>query len=364
MVFMSFVAVKLLALPSLLYTKSENMSWLVALVLMIIDGIYALLILDLIKKNRDKNLYEFMCNTVGTVLAKLFLLVLVCKFALTIANIGKGLEFFVVENLYTELNWLVFTIPLLLCVGFLTYKGIRNIARVFEMIIYAVIIGVVYIGIKSLGDVEVLTFLPMFKNGFAPLLNSAYTHLGWFGSSAFMLMLFGKVDFKQEKKYQIFIGIFGSTLLVMFMYFVFYGLFGVSSPTHNFCLSDISQFTTETSAIAELSWLVVALWIVAQVVQLAMYCYCLQEALRHLFNIRSNIIPIVIIEIYILLWGYFGKKDVKSELVLFSNFASIATIVAEYVIPLVLLVGYWVNKAHEKKIANNIHAKEGQNAKT
>ena len=360
MVFMSFIAVKFLALPSLLYTKSENMSWLVALVLMIIDGIYALIILDLINKNQDKNLYEFMKNTVGTVLAKIFLVVLVCKFTLIITNIGKGLEFFVVENLYTEFDWFLFTIPLLMIVGFMAYKGIRNIARVFEMIIFPVVVGIVYIGIKALGGVEVLTFFPFFKNGVMPLLDSAYVHLGWFGSSVFMLMLFGKIDFRNKKKYHILVGIFGSIILVMFIYFVFYGIFSKTSATHNFCLSDVSQFTTETSAINELSWLVVAMWIIAQVVQFAMYSYCLSEALRYLFGIKSNIIPIILIEVYILLWGYFGKKDVNSEQILYSDFSSIITIVAEYIIPLVLLVGYWVNFIHQKKLK-----KEGvENAQT
>ena len=47
---MSFISLKLLALPSLLYVDSGNMSWLVALVLMIVDALYVFLILDLMKK--------------------------------------------------------------------------------------------------------------------------------------------------------------------------------------------------------------------------------------------------------------------------------------------------------------------------
>ena len=46
MVFMSFIALKFLALPSLLYVESKNMSMLVALALMLIDGIYVFVLLD------------------------------------------------------------------------------------------------------------------------------------------------------------------------------------------------------------------------------------------------------------------------------------------------------------------------------
>ena len=51
---MSFIALKFLALPSLLYIESKNMSMFVSLILMIIDGLYAFVILDLMKKSGEK----------------------------------------------------------------------------------------------------------------------------------------------------------------------------------------------------------------------------------------------------------------------------------------------------------------------
>ena len=130
LVFMSFISLKLLALPSLLYVDSKNMSWLVALVIMIVDALYAFLILDLMKKSEEKNILEFMKNCVGPVLSRVFLAVYILKYALVVANISKGLEFFVVENFYNEFNWLVFILPLMALLGYMIYKGIRNIARV------------------------------------------------------------------------------------------------------------------------------------------------------------------------------------------------------------------------------------------
>ena len=54
MMFLSFISLKFLVLPSVLYLTSSNMSWLVALVLMSIDGLYALLIIDLMRKEYGK----------------------------------------------------------------------------------------------------------------------------------------------------------------------------------------------------------------------------------------------------------------------------------------------------------------------
>ena len=99
MVFMSFIALKLLALPSLLYKQCGNASWIVVIVLMMVDAIYAYFIVLLMQKSNYKNIYEYMKDTLGIVLTKIFMFILMLKFAMVVLNITKGLEFFVVENL-------------------------------------------------------------------------------------------------------------------------------------------------------------------------------------------------------------------------------------------------------------------------
>lgn len=352
MVFMSFIALKFLALPSLLYKESGNMSWLVALVIMIIDGLYAILIIELMKRSNEKNIYEFMKKTLGVVITKIFMFLLMLKFALVVANIIKGLEFFVVENLYNKFNWSLFIFPLLAVVGFLMYKGIRNIGRTYEMFFIAIIVGCLYIGLKAINSVDWLSFLPFFKDGGAVLFKSGYIHLGWFGSSSFLLMLFGKVDFSNEKKLKLIKYILLAILLTQFIYIVFYGLFGKTSPIHNFALSDISQFYSGLSSTDELSWLVVSLWIVAQAVQIGMYAYCLMQAMMFTFNIKNKIIPISIIDVLMFLLGYASEKTVNLENFFFTNFASIITIISQYIIPIILLLAYIIRTKLTKGVKN------------
>ena len=357
MVFMSFIALKLLALPSLLYKESGNMSWLVALVLMTIDAIYAYLIIELMKRSNEKNIYEFMKKTLGIVLTKIFMFLLMLKFLLVVGNIIKGLEFFVVENLYNKFDWALFIFPLISVVGFLMYKGLRNIGRVYEMFFIAIIIGCVYFGIKSLNGIDWLSFLPMFKDGATPLLKSGYGHLSWFGSSSFLIMFFGKVDFKNEKKSRLIKYMVLAILLVQFLYIVFFGLYGKTSSIHNFALSDISQYYSGISSTDEISWLVVSLWIVAQAVQIAMYAYCLMLSIMFTFNIKNKIVPIIIIDILMFLLGYVSEKTINLENIFFTDFSSIITIVTQYVLPLFLLLGYIVQN-RKQKVVNNEKVKK------
>ncbi len=349
LVFMSFIALKFLALPGLMYVDSANMSWLVTLVLMIVDGIYVFLILDLMKKCGQKNIFEFLCYCLGPVLARAFMAVLVVKYALVVANISKGLEFFVVENFYNDLKWLVFVLPLILLTNFMVYKGIRNIARVNEIIVWPVLFGCIYIALKSISGVDLFNFLPFFKDGVAPLFSSGFNHLSWFGSSGFMFMLFGKVDFSNGKKYTMLKYIFLAIALTMLMHVVFYGLFDVTSPTHSFCLSDISQFSSGHSSIDELSWLVVSLWVTAQAVQLALFSFCMMQAIKYTFNIKNDVFPILFVLIYIFTWSFIGENTVRLEVVFLSAFSSIITILVQYILPIIIYIGYAVNNVKRKK---------------
>jgi len=328
---------------------------------MILDGIYAILIINLMRKNQNKNINEFMNETIGPVLTKVFLALISVQLALQIGNITKGLEFFVVENFYNNFSWVLFTLPLIALAGFMMYKGIRNIARVQEIFYLSIVVGCIYIAFKSLSDVDPLVYMPIFKDGVLPLIKGGFRHMNWFGSSTYLLILFGKVDFSKEKKKTPILYILFAIILVQLIYFVFYGLFDITSPTHTFAISDISQFSSSKSFIDELSWLVVSLWVVTQSIQIALLGYCFVITLMFLFKIKSKILIVTIVDIFIFIFGYLGSITVNLEQVFFSNFAAISTMISSYFIPIILWLGHFVKNSKQKikvvkneKIKNNI----------
>lgn len=350
MLFLSFIALKFLVLPSVLYLESTNSSWFVVLIFMIIDGLYALLIINLMRKNQNTNIYDFIKETLGTFLAKLLLSILALQFFLQIANIVKGLEFFVTENFYNNFHWTLYILPLVALTGFMMYKGLRNIARVQEIFYLSIIIGCIYIALKSFSDVDPLTYLPLFKDGVTPLVKSGYSHLSWFGSSTFLIAIFGKVDFSNARKRTSILYILFAILLVQLIYFVFYGLFDSTSPTHTFAISDISQYSSTKSIIDELSWLVVSLWVVTQSIQISLFGYCLVKILMYLFNVKHKTPIILVVNLLMFGLSYIGAETINLEKIFFTHFASIVTIISQYIIPLLMLIGH---KLKQIKIKHN-----------
>jgi len=91
-----------------------------------------------------------------------------------------------------------------------------------------------------------------------------------------------------------------------------------------------------------------------QAVQIAMYGYCLMLSIMFTFNIKNKIIPIVIIDILMFLLGYLSEKTVNLENFFFTNTASILTMITQYVIPLILWLGYAVYSRRKKVVKNEV----------
>lgn len=83
----------------------------------------------------------------------------------------------------------------------------------------------------------------------------------------------------------------------------------------------------------------------------------------YLFNIKSKMTMIVLLDIGIVLLGYIGIKTINFEKIFFSHFASIITIISQYIIPLILLLGYLINKKklkNENRATNRIRAVDNE----
>ena len=61
-----------------------------------------------------------------------------------------------------------------------------------------------------------------------------------------------------------------------------------------------------------------------------------------LFNIKGNTLSILIVLIYLSLWSLIGENTIGLEKVFFTHFASIITLVSQYIVPFLLLIGYAV----------------------
>ena len=380
-IFYMLVAFKVLSLPSLMYQTCKNDGYLSVLIMMIVDAILIWASIKIIKQAKDKNIYDFVKQYTGSVIAKIIVIGLTLVPLIHLGIKTKGLEWFLVKNLYTKFEWFQFAIPVSLVTCYMIYKGIRNIGRVCEFFVWIIVVGVIIIIIKGFSSVDLTFFLPILSNGITPIFKAIYNYLAWFGLGGELLLFCGCVDFKDEKKSRVFFYSAIAIILVQLVLWSFYGAYGIMASTHNFAISDISQISNANMALDELSWLIVTVWAIAQILHIAIYGYLFCRGLKLIFNIKNDTISTLVLFVVIILWIFWGEHTVALEKLFLDKSIVWIVIIAQYAIPLVIFGLSFINKdkhksstiatnrsqgaesSKENKISNNSKKDRGKYAK-
>ena len=347
-IFYMLVAFKVLSLPSLMYQTCKNDGYLAVLIMMIVDAILLWCSLKIIKQAKGKNIYEFVKQYTGSVVAKILVIGLTLIPLIHLGIKTKGLEWFLVKNLYTKFEWFQFAIPIALVTCYMIYKGARNIGRVSEFFVWLIVVGVVIIIIKGFASVDLTFFLPILSKGITPIFKAIFDYLAWFGLGGELLLFCGCIDFKDEKKSRVFFYSALAIILVQLVMWSFYGAYGIMSSTHNFAISDISQISNANMALDELSWLIVTVWAVAQILHVSIYGYLFCRGLQIIFNIKNDTVATLILFAMLIVWIFWGEHTIALEKLFLHKSIVWIVIIAQYVIPIIIFGLSFIKKKKEQ----------------
>jgi len=341
------VAFKVLSLPSLIYQTCKNDGYIAVLIMMIVDSALLWGSLKVIKQAKDKNIYDFIKERTGSVVAKILVIALTLIPLIHLGIKTKGLEWFLVKNLYTKFEWFQFAIPIALITCYMIYKGARNLGRVSEFFVWIIIFGVVIIIIKGFASVDLTFFMPILSKGFKPIFKAIYNYLAWFGIGGELLLFAGCIDFKKEKKSRVVLYSSIAIILVQLVYYSFYGAYGIMASTHNFAISDISQISNANMALDELSWLIVTVWAVAQILHVAIYGYLFCRGLQLIFNIKNDAVATLILFVMIIVWIFWGEHTIALEKLFLHKSIVWIMIVGQYLVPIIVFALSWVKEKNQ-----------------
>ena len=343
------VAFKVLSLPSLMYQTCKNDGYLAVFIMMVVDAILVWGSLKIIKQSKGKNIYEFVKQYTGSVIAKILVIGLTLVPLIHLGIKTKGLEWFLVKNLYTKFEWFQFAIPVALVTCYMIYKGARNIGRVSEFFIWLIVVGVVIIIIKGFGAVDLTFFLPVLSKGIKPIFTAIFDYLAWFGLGGELLLFCGCIDFKDEKKSRVVFYSAIAVILVQLVMWSFYGAYGIMASTHNFAISDISQISNANMALDELSWLIVTVWAIAQILHISIYGYLFCRGLQIVFNIKNDSFATIILFVLLVVWIFWGEHTIALEKLFLHKSIVWIVIVGQYAIPIIILGLSFVKKKKQSQ---------------
>ena len=319
MTFFLLLSLKFLALPSLIYNDCKTDSWLVFVLMILFDLLVLYIVIRFLLFSEEERFFDFLKNRFGIVITKILCLTFFCVFMIDLFTGITGVQRMLVENFYNEFDWYIYLIPLLSILAYIAYKGLQNIGRLCELFVFLMIVGLIFIIVKGLPAFDPTFFLPFMTSGVSKICGAFAKHISWFGTPGALLFCMGNINRQNWKKSTVIkYTITGISLILIFVC-VFFGVFKTNSGFHSFAISDLSQVSNYSTALDELSWLVISIWVTGQILQLTIIFYATVFSFRYVFGVKNSWLPILIINVLIISYQIIGNETIDTERVLYST---------------------------------------------
>jgi len=306
---LSIISLKLFILPSEMSRYAGNNCYISVLISLIVEFLFILLILWVMKKNPDKSLFELLESKFGKWFPKIISCILMLYFLGKSFIAMKELQNFLVQLLFEHISWWKFVIPLIALILYILNKSLRTFARSLQFFYYFIIIGAVITLILPIKELEIVNLLPIFSDGIIPVLKGSFFTSFHFVDFLVLLILMGREKYTKKTaksviKYSLF------TYLFIMVFFVFYvGLFGNILVSEGLLVSDIPLYSNYPSTNGRLEWLSMIVWTLVLIYQASLMLICARECFSYTTTLKNNSIISFIILIILAVLLYFAYLD-------------------------------------------------------
>ena len=344
--FITILSLKLIIYPALVARFAQNDSYLSVILSFIIDFIFVILTISIIKKNKHKNLKEILDEGLGKILSKICLFFLMVYFLCKSVFAVKECHDFFFVLLYDDLDWLYFFIPILALAWFVLRKVIKAFSRTIEICWIVILFGLITAVFMSLDMVSIDNLLPVLENGLTPILDATLRTNFCFGDYFILLLFAGKINFEGKSANKIYGYVGLAYLIVIAFHIIFMGVFGSSSVIQSLAVSDVSLQSQVPLTNGRLEWLNIMIWTVTLILQFLLVMLCSKLCFEYLIPIKKENLSIAIIEVLVILGAYvFYFSFAKAIRIILNPYFYYTSLVIQVVIPLVIwLASIRINK--------------------
>ncbi len=332
------VSTKLLFLPSLLCQEVGRDAYVYVFIFMLLEILTLTIFLHLSKKfpNYDaKQLFEYCF---GKVVSKAILLLYLIYFVVQTSVVFQSAYVYLYENLYANLKWYVYVFPLLLTLAYVAYKGLNSIARLFELFIPIVFVGVVMALFLGGINADYSNALPILENNFFDGIVNVSKYALWFSDYLIFLVLFGHIKtHKNFSKNTIMITLVVSVIVSVFI-LIFYCLFDYSAVFHRNAITDIVQVIPRNSDLGNIDWIVTLVWDITMIIYMCIMFFASTKMCKDVFCIKQKWINIIIVLALIGVIVFLTKFDVARIIKYASGYVYYFYYTVAFVLPIIMLL--------------------------
>ncbi|MGN1208043.1 MAG: GerAB/ArcD/ProY family transporter, partial [Christensenellales bacterium] len=210
-------------------------------------------------------------------------------FVFKVLLIDYQLNFLLYDAIYTDINWLLFALPLVIVVCFVAIKGIKVIARCYQIFLpFALLIFVITMVI-AFTNANFDNVLPLFSHSHSEFMNALSYILIQSCEYIFLFMIMENVSANNKFYYtKISVTLVIIFVLVELFYVLFVAVLGNLAPFVRETLITMTQFKDTSYGYFKIDIFTTVFWIPIIVLQNAFCVYSIAFCLNKVFDLNTT----------------------------------------------------------------------------
>ena len=282
------IALKLSALPSLMFSYAGNDSYVACLIALIIDMLATFIVIGIIIKHPDKSFKQLITETFGKVISTIIHTLLVIYFLAKCVLVLQELHDYFIATLFEELNPVYFLIVLGLIILYSTFRNYRIIGRAIELIFWPTMFALFFTLIFPIEDMQIEKLLPIFEQGPYPIYKAISRTTFAFGDYMIFLPLMSNIKITQTSRKTLVLYTIGTVSFIFSFFVIFVGCFGKYAISQTLALGELPLHNTTPETIGKLEWLTISIWTIILLINAIILAHTCRQVFDNLFGINDK----------------------------------------------------------------------------
>lgn len=302
----SLFALKLVALPSLLYERCNESSIITFIISLVVEIVVLIVFVNIMCKYKDKSLYEITKQYLGGFVAKTIYVLIIIFYAVKLTMLINESVFYTNEVLDEDAKVIFFMLTFLPIIIAMSYNGLRSMSRTIEFGFPFILIGFIFCLFLSQINFTANNIGPIFRS-----ISTSVTSLSnfsfWFSDFMFILIFADKVKLENKPIKKILKYVISTIILLTLLYFIYYRLYRITAFLHKDILTDVTQYKRTIGNVGDIDIIAILVYLFIIYFQGAIYfssiTICFDKITGDTNRMHSHIfttIMITIIELFLL----------------------------------------------------------------
>ena len=282
------IALKLSALPSLMFSYAGNDSYVACLIALIIDMLATLIVIGIIIKHPDKSFKQLITETFGKIISVIIHSLLVIYFLAKCVLVLQELHDYFIATLFEELNPVYFLIVLGLIILYATFRNYRVIGRTIELVFWPTMFALFFTLLFPIEDMQIEKLLPIFEQGPYPIYKAISRTTFAFGDYMIFIPLMSNIKIAKHSKKTLTLYTLGTVGFIFSFFVIFVGCFGKYAISQTLALGELPLHNTTPETIGKLEWLTISIWTIILLINAIILAHTCRQVFDNLFGVNDK----------------------------------------------------------------------------